>query len=451
MQGTYPQLRRVLVRVTAKQDTDITLQTAKYDGLGRRLEKVVTNSGDHNATWRYYYRGHQIIQANDGSGNLLMQVYHGTRYIDEVVAMRLPHGRAYVHQDANWNVTSLTDLTGAVLERYYYSPYGQVEVVAETYFGDYDGDGFVDAGDADDLCSNGEGCACEFTADVSGDCRVFDFDCDGDLDVSDESTLSALYSGLSADMQNRRIPSTTFSPAGNSFTHQGLVLDVEIRSNQNRMRQYAPKLKRFMQRDPLFTEGSTIAAGYRRNEMSLYRYTAGNPLAKRDPTGLTPTDCSDTMFQEEGDCFGRVACTFCNGLVCTNPGCVTVPPPDAPPGDGWWCPFEGVDPAFGCFWGGVSLTAQCVCTHELVHVDDFEGEGGCGSPTAGSICARALTELKALRAEEICLWGMFSAHCMWGATHDKCDDIAWRRGRVAFWSLRWAPHEGCDRCPVLLP
>ena len=79
-----------------------------------------------------------------------MQVYHGTQYIDEVAGLRLPHGRAYVHQDANWNVTSLTDLKGAVLERYYYSPYGEVEVVAETYFGDYDGDGDVDADDADE-------------------------------------------------------------------------------------------------------------------------------------------------------------------------------------------------------------------------------------------------------------------------------------------------------------
>ncbi len=64
-----------------------------------------------------------------------MQVYHGTQYIDEVAGLRLPHGRAYVHQGSrselsraadqggrisepsvsarrgtNWNATSLTDL-----------------------------------------------------------------------------------------------------------------------------------------------------------------------------------------------------------------------------------------------------------------------------------------------------------------------------------------------------
>ena len=307
--------------MTAKQDTSITIQTAKYDGLGRRLEKVVSNSGDHDGTWRYYYKGHQIVQADDGSGNLLMQVYHGTQYIDEVAGLRLPHGRAYVHQDANWNVTSLTDLKGAVLERYYYSPYGEVEVVAETYFGDYDGDGDVDADDADDLCTSG--CTCEFTASVSGDCRVFDFDCDGDLDETDQDTLRTLYQGLSADLQNRRIPSTTFSPAGNPFTHQGLIFDVEIGSYQNRARQYNPRLKRFMQRDPLTTL-RWAAVGYR-DGMNLYQYVCSDPLIWVDPTGMSK--CTDGCGCDNGStefCGCMLNCRTADcmrGLVeCLSPG-----------------------------------------------------------------------------------------------------------------------------------
>ncbi len=40
-----------------------------------------------------------------------MQVIHGTRYIDEVVQLFLKDaGRVYVHQDANYNVTTLTDI-----------------------------------------------------------------------------------------------------------------------------------------------------------------------------------------------------------------------------------------------------------------------------------------------------------------------------------------------------
>jgi hypothetical protein len=35
-----------------------------------------------------------------------------------VVGLRVKYlGRMYVHQDANWNVTALTDLTGRVVEQ----------------------------------------------------------------------------------------------------------------------------------------------------------------------------------------------------------------------------------------------------------------------------------------------------------------------------------------------
>jgi RHS repeat-associated protein len=266
-----------LVKVTAKDDTDVTVQQARYDALGRRLWKQVINAGDQDGTTVYYYHRHQILQANDGSGNLVMQVYPGIKYIDEVIALRLPHGRAYVHQDANWNVIALTDLTGATLERSYYSPYGELEVVADTYFGDYDGDGYVNAGDRGDLCSNGGGCDCEFTGSVSGDCRIFDFDCDGDLDYDDEVTLESLYTGLSAEMRNRRIPSVSFSPVGNPFGHQGLVLDGEVGSYQNRARQYNPSHKRFMQRDPVGHGGG--------GSVNLYQYVRNRPLSNRDPSG----------------------------------------------------------------------------------------------------------------------------------------------------------------------
>ena len=98
-----------------------------------------------------------------------MQVYHGTQYIDEIVAVRLQHGRAYVHQDANWNVIALTDLKGATLERYYYSCQGQAEVTAETHFGHHNGNGFVDATNAPYLTTNGR-----YWGTASGKCRVFD-------------------------------------------------------------------------------------------------------------------------------------------------------------------------------------------------------------------------------------------------------------------------------------
>jgi len=397
---------------------------------------VVTNSGDHDATWRYYYHGHQIIQANDGSGNLLMQVYHGTRYIDEVVAMRLPHGRAYVHQDANWNVTSLTDLTGAVLERYYYSPYGQMEVVAETYFGDYDGDGFVDSGDADDLCSNGEGCACEFTASVSGDCRVFDFDCDGDLDVSDETTLEALYSGLSADMQNRRIPSTTFSPAGNVFGHQGLVLDIEIDSNQNRARQYGPVHKRFFQRDPL-TIDPRGRAGYR-DGMNLYAYKKCRPLWGTDSSGyvLCPLECCE-----------MICASPCTQWIADNP---------TPPGFVVCCcgvktacvDYSQIDPHYSH-----PDVARCLLAHERTHFDSVTCSG-CGLDRPDfddqSPQAKNAEECHAHSVEEVCI-SQAEENCILQGG-ENCDELhaRWLRTRCrvnAYCSGGGTyPPPGLDRC-----
>ena len=117
-------------------DSEVTIQTASYDGLNRRAKKVVSNSGNLDGTTVFYYNDRwQVLETRDGSGNLVMQVYPGTQYVDEVVGLRLKdRGRVYVHQAEgdqggslkDWNVTDLTDLTGRVLERYYYSPYGEL-------------------------------------------------------------------------------------------------------------------------------------------------------------------------------------------------------------------------------------------------------------------------------------------------------------------------------------
>ncbi len=39
-----------------------------------------------------------------------------------------------MHQDANRNIVALTDLGGTFVERYVYTPYGQVTVYQETSF-----------------------------------------------------------------------------------------------------------------------------------------------------------------------------------------------------------------------------------------------------------------------------------------------------------------------------
>jgi len=136
--------------------------------------------------------------------------------------MRLPEGRVYVHQDHNYNVTNLTDLTGRVLERTYYSPYGQPEIALDAHFFDYDDDGDVDENDLAAATSSGP-----CWGSCSGDCK--------------------------------RLPVVYNSRLGNPFGHQGLVLDAEIGSYQNRARQYGPSVRRFIQRDPLVSDSLMYA------------------------------------------------------------------------------------------------------------------------------------------------------------------------------------------------
>jgi hypothetical protein len=109
-----------LVKATL-DDTDITIQEAEFDGLGRRIKKTVTNSGDLDGTTVYLYNRHQIIETRNGSDEVTLQVFPHARYIDEVVGLRVKdQGRMYAHQAEgdqggslkDWNVTALTDLTG---------------------------------------------------------------------------------------------------------------------------------------------------------------------------------------------------------------------------------------------------------------------------------------------------------------------------------------------------
>jgi YD repeat-containing protein len=59
-QYTYDAWNR-LVKVTTRHDAR-TISTQAYDGTGRRIKKVVSNSGTRNGTEYYYYAGQQMIE-----------------------------------------------------------------------------------------------------------------------------------------------------------------------------------------------------------------------------------------------------------------------------------------------------------------------------------------------------------------------------------------------------
>jgi RHS repeat-associated protein len=259
----------------------VTVQWAQFDGLGRRLWKVVTNSGPHDGTVVYYYDGQRIIQTTDGSENMVQQFIHGTQYIDELVMMRRAgHGDLYIHQDANWNVIGATDLNGRLVERYEYTPYGELTAHQEGGYGDYDGDGDVDATDEDAIQSGG---AC-LGGSPPDACRVLDLDFDGDYDSVDETLFASLDEGYMAH------PGRRFSSVDQPFAHQGLLFDAEVGTYQNRARQYDPETRRFMQRDLVALPGDP--GGQYRDGSSLYLYERAVPTGAVDPSGLLFFGCN---------------------------------------------------------------------------------------------------------------------------------------------------------------
>ncbi|MCI0605263.1 hypothetical protein L0156_19935 [bacterium] len=102
-----------------------------YDALGRRIIKAANGQKT-----RYVNFGKDIIQERDGNSDqeTFSYVYQG---IDRPVAMFRnttdPTNRTLFYAtDDNGNVTSLTNESGQVVERYYYKAYGDFRVTADT-------------------------------------------------------------------------------------------------------------------------------------------------------------------------------------------------------------------------------------------------------------------------------------------------------------------------------
>lgn len=190
--------------------------------------------------------------------------------------------RAYVLQDAHYNVTGLATWM--------------------TLLGDADGSGVVDLADYD-AWSAGSGMG----GPVSGD-----LDSDGDRDLGDidiwYANVSEMHYGTWHVTQrmvydaygnfevlagepnpNGTLPygslPADWSPHANYLAwrhfHQGLEYSVETGWYMNRNRVYNPTMGRFAQQEP---SGAT----YYVDGMNLYRAYAGSPLGYTDPSGENP-------------------------------------------------------------------------------------------------------------------------------------------------------------------
>ena len=96
-----------------------------YDALGRRISKtILTNTSE---TTRYFYSNLRVIEEQDNAGTTLATYVYGN-YIDEVLTMHRDGSDFFFHRDDLFNVTSLTDSSGALVESYEYGAFGFPEI-----------------------------------------------------------------------------------------------------------------------------------------------------------------------------------------------------------------------------------------------------------------------------------------------------------------------------------
>ena len=115
-----------------KDSGGTVLKTYKYDAMNHRVAETV----GANTTDLYYSAGWQVLEERVNGAGKYRYVWSPV-YVDAMVLRdRLDATeRRWVQQDANFNVTAITDNTGAVVERYAYDSYGKVNASWSTISG----------------------------------------------------------------------------------------------------------------------------------------------------------------------------------------------------------------------------------------------------------------------------------------------------------------------------
>ena len=131
-----------LVEVQAGSSSGAIIAQFSYDGTSRRVSQTDCTPTDGPTTTYYLYSGQQVIETRQGAQGsdpfdacpdepvCLVPALH--RRPDPAGQLQWRRGgarfRIYYLGDANYNVTALVDSSGTVVERYVYTPYGQVTV-----------------------------------------------------------------------------------------------------------------------------------------------------------------------------------------------------------------------------------------------------------------------------------------------------------------------------------
>ena len=102
----------------AGNPTPAATSTYRYDGLGRRIEKIANGQ-----TKRYIYDGEDILLEYDGANVLQTRYTHGPG-IDEPITVTKGGATYFYRQDGLGTVTDLTDSAGMTAKSYAYDAYG---------------------------------------------------------------------------------------------------------------------------------------------------------------------------------------------------------------------------------------------------------------------------------------------------------------------------------------
>lgn len=102
----------------------------KYDALGRRIEKLITDTVNGTRTTNYLYDGLDIIQEIENGA--VSVNYIRTLNIDEPLARIKSDGTVrYYQTDALGSIIALTDETGTIKTQFTYEPFGAVTISGE--------------------------------------------------------------------------------------------------------------------------------------------------------------------------------------------------------------------------------------------------------------------------------------------------------------------------------
>ena len=122
------------LRTVIRKSGGATVGTYSYDGKGRRVRRIVTNSAALDGTTHYYHDDWQVLEESDVLDLLTQQYVYGI-YIDEPlvldqdldadgIAIGAGDQRLFYHENTLSAVFAITDAAAVILEGYQYESYG---------------------------------------------------------------------------------------------------------------------------------------------------------------------------------------------------------------------------------------------------------------------------------------------------------------------------------------